>query len=190
LYDEVRRDPAVATRGAVGRRRFRGTVIREAGPRGASRLPDRIRRDTVALRWIHESGPRWDANKARIVGGAPKGVFSFSQRDGDLVPGEWWRVEDEGGSVLGYGWMEVTWADAEVLLAVDGDARKRGVGSFIVDRLHEEARARGLNYMMNAVPPTHPQPAQLREWLEKRGFEPHGEGELLRSSVRTHKSSA
>lgn len=144
----------------------------------------------MALRWIHENGPRWDANKARIVGEAPQGVFSFAQREGDLVPGEWWRVEDERGTPLGYGWMEVTWADAEILLVVAKDAQGQGVGSFIVDRLHEEARARGLNYLMNAVPPTHPQAPQLREWLEKRGFAPHGEGELLRSTVRAHHPSA
>ncbi len=144
----------------------------------------------MALRWIHETAPRWDGHKASIVGGAPRGVFSFSQHDGDLVPGEWWRVEDESGTVLGYGWMEVNWGDAEILLAVANDAQKHGVGSFIIDRLREETRARGLNYLFNAVPPTHPQAARLREWLEKRGFEPHGEGERLRSAVRTHEALA
>lgn len=55
----------------------------------------------MRLDWIQESPPYWDRDKARIVGESP-GAFGLGPyRDGDLLPGEWWRVED-GGSVLGY----------------------------------------------------------------------------------------
>ena len=60
----------------------------------------------MSYEWIHDNPPHWDENKARIVGGAPAGIFDVGQPGlGDLLPGEWWRVED-GGEVLGFGWME------------------------------------------------------------------------------------
>ncbi|HKQ61610.1 MAG TPA: GNAT family N-acetyltransferase [Candidatus Polarisedimenticolaceae bacterium] len=135
------------------------------------------------MRWIREDPPRWDAEKARIVGAAPAGVFDFSaQRPGELVPGEWWRVEDEG-QVLGYGWMDCTWGDAEVLLAVDPAARHRGVGTFILDHLETEAAARGLNYLYNVVGATHPEQGTVARWLMERRFEAAGDV-LLKRRVR------
>ena len=48
---------------------------------------------------------------------SPEGIFEISPyNDGDLIAAEWWRVE-EAGAVLGYGWMDHTWGDAEILLA-------------------------------------------------------------------------
>src|SRR5690348_2898282 len=115
----------------------------------------------MTLTWIRESSPRWDAGKVRIVGEAPAGVFDSRYRklrEGELVHGDWWRVELDGRTV-GYGWMDVCWGDAEILLAVDPAARKGGAGNFILQHLHDEARARGLNYLTNIVRSTHPQGA-------------------------------
>ena len=80
----------------------------------------------MALKWIHENPAIWDAGKARIVGRAPKGVFDSryaKSNVGDLVPGEWWRVEDEGRTI-GYGWIDVNWGDAEILLCTEPEARE------------------------------------------------------------------
>lgn len=140
----------------------------------------------MAFEWIHENAARWDANKARIVGGAPAGIFDtrYQQcKEGDLVPGEWWRVE-EGGKVLGYGWLDVNWGDAEILLATGSGAEGRGVGTFILDRLEDEARTRGLNYLYNVVRQTHPQAAKVTAWLSKRGFAASEDGRLLRAAAR------
>ena len=132
--------------------------------------------------WIQESPPHWDRDKARILGESP-GAFGLGPyRDGDLLPGEWWRVED-GGSVLGYGFMDCTWGDAEVLLAVDATRRSEGVGTFILDRLEKEALARGVNYLYNEVRPDHPDPEGLTRWLENRGFRGSHADRLLRRSV-------
>jgi ribosomal protein S18 acetylase RimI-like enzyme len=137
----------------------------------------------MTLGWIAERSPvRWDADKRRIVGGAPPGMFDSRYRaavEGDVVPGDWWRVED-GSRVVGYGWLDVVWGDAEILLATDPDARGRGVGSFILEHLEEEARRRGLNYLYNVVRPTHPQGQELTRWLVKRGFRASEDGRLLR----------
>jgi N-acetylglutamate synthase-like GNAT family acetyltransferase len=136
--------------------------------------------------WIRENPARWDHGKARIVGGTAAGVFDERYRkcaDGDLVPAEWWRVE-EGGRVIGYGWLDVSWGDAEVLLATDVEHRTRGVGTFILDRLEEEARKRGLNYLYNVVRPTHPRGDDVRAWLSKRGFSVSQDGRLARSVIR------
>lgn len=134
----------------------------------------------MSFKWIHESPARWDKKKAAVIGSAPAGVFDFSAYgEGDLLPGDWWRVEREG-SVVGYGWMDATWGDAEVLLAVSEDVRRHGVGTFIMDRLEEEAQIRGLNHLYNVVPSAHPEPEALRAWLEKRHFHPSEDGTVLR----------
>ena len=100
----------------------------------------------------------------------------------DLIPGESWRVE-EVGSVLGYGWMDTIWGDAEILLVVDPSRRKQGVGTFILDRLEAEAADRGLNYLFNVVRATHPDPKGITRWLEQRRFEAY-RGDRLRRRVQ------
>lgn len=133
--------------------------------------------------WIQETPPHWDSNKKRIVGGAE--VFSISKSEGDLVEGDWWRVEEDG-KVVGYGWMESTFGDAEILLAVDSEARGHGVGTFILDQLEKEAHKQGLNYLYNVVPKNHPDKETVSQWLQKRKFAPAGEdGETLKRSVAT-----
>jgi len=137
----------------------------------------------MSLRWIHESPARWDESKARIVGLAPPGIFDTRYRDakpGQLVPGDWWRVEQEG-RVVGYGWLDLVWGDAEVLLATDPEAQRHGVGTFILDRLEDEARSRGVSYLYNIVRTTHPHGPDVTRWLEKLGFRAAEDGRLLRS---------
>lgn len=139
----------------------------------------------MGLQWIQESPPYWDADKARIVGGAGTGIFDAaltSQQEGALLPNDWWRAEDDGKTV-GYGWMDVTWGDAEVLLAVEPEARGRGVGTFILERLAAEARERGLHYLYNVVSETHPLHAEVTAWLEARSFTASEDGKLLRAVV-------
>jgi N-acetylglutamate synthase-like GNAT family acetyltransferase len=53
---------------------------------------------------------------------------------------------------------------------VDPARRQAGIGGFIVDRLEAEAADRGLNYIYNVVPDTHPDPAGMTRWLSTRGF--------------------
>jgi GNAT superfamily N-acetyltransferase len=135
------------------------------------------------MQWIHESPPRWDPTKAAILGASPA-VFGglLGRQVGDLISGEWWRVEDDA-AVVGYGWLDHTWGDAEILLAVAPAARQRGVGTFILDGLEREAAARGLNYMFNVVPKAHPDPKGFTRWLASRGFEP-AHDDLYRRRVR------
>jgi GNAT superfamily N-acetyltransferase len=134
--------------------------------------------------WVHENPPHWDERKQAIVGNAPAGTFSLgSYRPGDTVPGEWWRVE-EAGRVVGYGWMDTAWGDAEILLAVDPERRRHGVGAWILDQLEREAAQRGLNYLLNTVPPDHPDRSGVRKWLEGRGFTSSRDGNILRRRVR------
>ena len=140
----------------------------------------------MTLRWIHESPAIWDAGKARIVGRAPTGVFDTRYAkllEGSVISGEWWRVEDEG-RVVGYGWLDVNWGDAEILLATDPEARGRGVGELILQNLGHEAHARGLNYLTNVVRPTHPERERVTKWLIERGFQPSDDGRLLRDVHR------
>lgn len=138
----------------------------------------------MARQWIHENPAYWDEGKRTIVGGAAPGIFELGERaDGDVVPGDWWRVEDDG-KVVGYGWMDVNWGDAEILLAVAPDARGGGVGTYILDHLEGEARSRGLNYLYNVVRPTHPDRDAVSRWLTERRFRPSDEGHLKRAVAR------
>ena len=139
----------------------------------------------MRLAWTRESPPVWDADKDRIVGGAPPGVFKIgAQAPGAVVPGDWWRVSADGRTV-GFGWMDYSWGDAEILLAVDPAEQDAGVGTFILDRLEGEAAKRGINYLYNVVAPTHPDRAALEHWLRRRGFVPSGDGSLLKRAVQT-----
>ena len=91
--------------------------------------------------------------------------------------------------VVGYGWMDCTWGDAEILLAVSASARQRGVGTFILDRLAQEAAERGVNYLLNEVRTTHPDRAGITEWLEQRSFARASDGRLMRRVVHAAKKS-
>jgi GNAT superfamily N-acetyltransferase len=138
------------------------------------------------LAWIHENPAYWDPPKAGIVGDAPPGVFDarFARATlGDLMPGDWWRVES-AGEVVGYGWMDVTWGDAEILVAVAPRVRKRGIGTFILNGLEREARLRGLNYLYNVVQPSHPQHVEVHAWLRARSFMASEDGRLMRAVIR------
>lgn len=136
----------------------------------------------MALQWIREHLARWDDAKREIIGGATAGIFDSRYADlpdGSPLSGEWWRVEDDGRTV-GFGWLDAVWGDAEILLAVHADEQERGVGAFVLDRLADEAAARGLNYIYNVVRPTHPDGGSLSRWLEARGFALQPDGRLTR----------
>ena len=140
--------------------------------------------------WIADSPPIWDADKQRLVGGAPDGVFDRRYRNmspGDLAPGDWWRVEEDG-VIVGYGWLDLVWGDAEILLVTDPDKRGTGIGSYVLDQLAREARERGLNYLYNTVRPAHPDGEAIAGWLQRRGFSAASDGSLIRSSA--HASAA
>jgi N-acetylglutamate synthase-like GNAT family acetyltransferase len=138
----------------------------------------------MSFEWIHENPPHWDSNKAAIVGGAPEGIFDIGgYEEAQVIPGEWWRVESDG-AVVGYGWMDCTWGDAEILLAVAPSGQKHGAGSFILDHLEREAAERGLNYLYNVVRPTHPDGPGVTKWLVARGFEPSRGDRLVRHVKR------
>ncbi len=140
----------------------------------------------MGLRWIYESPPYWDADKSRIVAGVGPGIFDpglVDQIEGTLLANDWWRVVQDDVTV-GYGWMDTTWGDAEILLAVQPAARGQGVGTFILDRLEHEARGRGIHYLYNAVPGTHPSHDEVTAWLQARKFTASEDGQLLRAVVQ------
>ncbi|MEX5718706.1 GNAT family N-acetyltransferase [Geodermatophilus maliterrae] len=131
-----------------------------------------------ALRWVREDDPRWDADRERVFATVPEGVFRTDSRGhGERLSSDWWRVE-RAGSVVGYGWLDDVWGDAEVLLAVEGGARGTGVGAFALRHLEEEAAARGLNYVLNVVRDTHPERGVVTAWLERQGFTAAEDGRL------------
>jgi ribosomal protein S18 acetylase RimI-like enzyme len=137
----------------------------------------------MSLAWIEERPPVWDDDKQRIIGGAPAGVFALGPFEpGDPLAGDWWRVEDEG-RVVGYGWMDTVWGDAEVLVAVDPADQGRGVGVYVFDQLEREAAVRGLRYLHNVVRTTHPDRDEVTAWLQAHGFKASSDG-LLRRRVK------
>jgi GNAT superfamily N-acetyltransferase len=139
----------------------------------------------VSLVWVREESPVWDADKQRIIGGAPEGAFVLPFMQGDPLPGEWWSVRDraEGekdaeSAIVGYGRLDISWGgDAEVLLAVDPGHQERGVGSFLLTRLEEEAGARGINYVYNTIR-DHEARDLVHDWLVVRGFRGAVDGDL------------
>lgn len=139
----------------------------------------------MSLTWICESPARWDDDKQRVLSSAlESGALSLAvpAMDG-LLPGVWWRVEQDGYTVA-YGWMDVVWGEAEILLAVTPEAQGIGIGEMVLEMLEAEARCQGLSYLYNVVPASHPAPEQMTGWLEERGFEASADGERLVRRVR------
>jgi GNAT superfamily N-acetyltransferase len=137
------------------------------------------------LSWIHESPAYWDADKARLIGDAQAGTFDthfHMRREGTVLGGDWWRVEKDG-KTIGYGWMDLTWGDAEVSLVVDPSQRGNGVGTFVLERLEMEARERGVHYIYNEVRPDHPDNDAVTRWLQQRNYVESEDGKLARSIV-------
>ncbi len=141
----------------------------------------------MTLTWTHENPPQWDATKQGQIGALAPGSLGVDKLSrfsvGDLLPGDWWRVEAED-EVVGYGWMDSTWGDAEILLVVDPGHQGKGVGTFILAKLEEEARTRGFFYIYNVLPTQHPDAEGVASWLGKRNFSAHADGSLRRSVVR------
>jgi N-acetylglutamate synthase-like GNAT family acetyltransferase len=130
------------------------------------------------LRWVREDDPRWDADRERVFGTVPEGVFRTEARQpGDRLSGDWWRVEGPD-RVIGYGWLDDVWGDAEILLAVEAGARGTGAGAFALARLEDEAAVRGLNYVVNVVRDTHPQSDAVTAWFRAHGFAGTEDGRL------------
>lgn len=130
------------------------------------------------LQWMREESPRWDADKQRIIGGAPEGAFVLTFAEGDDLPGEWWSVRDRHGVAVGYGRLDTTWGgDAEILLAVDPQRQSEGIGSFLLAALEHEAVGKGINYVHNRIR-DHAQRDLVHDWLIVRGFRGPLDGDL------------
>ncbi|HET8599132.1 MAG TPA: GNAT family N-acetyltransferase [Segeticoccus sp.] len=143
----------------------------------------------MPLTWEREPRPVWDADKERIIGGAPEGALDVSYPDGAELPGDWF-VAAEDGKPVGYGWMDSTWGgDTEILLAVDTAQQGRGVGSFVMTHLEWEAAQRGINYVYNTVRETHPDRDQVHDWLLVRGYRGNERDASLRKRVAVEDTS-
>ena len=134
----------------------------------------------MTLAWTKENAPRWDDSKQRIFGPDELAATGLpARRPGEPVADEWWRVTN-GEEVAGYGWLDTEWGDARITFVVAPGRRGHGVGAFILERLEDEAAARGLNYIYNVVPETHPDGAWIRNWLARHGFRESSRGQLRR----------
>jgi len=135
-------------------------------------------RTATTLRWVKDDDPRWDADRDRVFATVAADVFpGLTRRIGDRLPSDWWRVED-GDRVVGYGWLDDVWGDAEILLAVEAPARGTGAGAFALSHLENEAAARGLNYVVNVVRDTHPERDMVSGWFLAHGFTGTDDGRL------------
>jgi len=142
----------------------------------------------MTLTWSKENSPRWDADKQRIFGPAELAAVGLAEPPaGEPVADEWWRVTDDG-EVAGYGWLDTEWGDARITFVVAPGRRGHGVGAFILERLEDEAAARGLNYIYNVVPDTHPDGPWIRNWLSGHGFHEASRGQLRRQVVTSASS--
>jgi GNAT superfamily N-acetyltransferase len=143
----------------------------------------------TGLTWVREESPVWDADKVRVIGGAPEGTFVLPFADGDELPGDWWSARDDAGAVVGYGRLDTTWGgDAEILLAVDPERQEAGVGSFLLEHLEQEAAARDINYVHNRIR-EHEGREEVHDWLVVRGFRGSLDGDLRKRVGATSGSS-
>jgi GNAT superfamily N-acetyltransferase len=142
-----------------------------------------VEKPVGGLHWQREDNPRWDSHKQSVFGPTELASVGLSApRPGAAIADEWWQVVDDAGTILGYGWLDSEWGDAQISFLVAPDHRGAGIGAFVVDRLEDEARRRGLNYIYNVVPAAHPDRAWMTNWLESHGFVDSGHD--LRRQVR------
>lgn len=135
----------------------------------------------MALTWTKQDVPRWDPDKQRVFGEEELAAVGLERPgDGEPVPDEWWSVARDG-EVVGYGWLDSEWGDAEIAFVVAPAARGTGIGGYVVDHLADEAAKRGLRYVYNVVPDTHPDPAWMTRWLGEHGFHAGTDGTLRRT---------
>jgi GNAT superfamily N-acetyltransferase len=155
-----------------------------AGPAPHAGPAERHDARRLDVEWIRETPAHWDDDKARVLGDLKPSLFGFgTPTEGDALGDEWWRVED-GGAVIGYGRLDDTWGDAEILVLVAPDRQRRGAGRFILGHLEQEAAHRHLNYIYNVVPQGHPDPERVSDWLVSQGFSPNEAGELRKKVAR------
>jgi GNAT superfamily N-acetyltransferase len=139
----------------------------------------------MTLTWTKEAAPHWDADKQRLFGPAELAAVGLAPPGpGEPVADEWWRVTD-GHDVAGYGWLDTEWGDARITFFVTPGRRGRGVGRFILEHLEAEAATRGLNYIYNVVPDTHPDGPWIKNWLSMHGFHEASRGQLRRQVETT-----
>jgi GNAT superfamily N-acetyltransferase len=134
----------------------------------------------MTLTWTKENSPRWDTDKQKVFGPSELAAVGLAEpAPGAPVADEWWRVTD-GQQVAGYGLLDSELGDARITFVVAPGQRGEGVGAFILERLEDEAAARGLNYIYNVVPDTHPDGPWIRNWLAMHGFHESSRGQLRR----------
>ena len=132
----------------------------------------------MKLTWTKESPAHWDDDKQAIIGDAAEGIFDLPAYEAKAaLPAEWWRVEEDGKAVA-FAWLDVTWGDAEITLAVHPDHQGRGCGRFMLEHLKEEAASRGIRYLYNTVRATHPDELGVTGWFKEQGFAEHDDGVL------------
>ncbi len=133
------------------------------------------------MRWVKEDLPRWDADKQRMFDDiALLSVGMDRPAQGASLADEWWHVVGDDGAIAGYGWLDSEWGDAQITFFVDRARRGDGIGEFVLDHLEDEARKRGLNYIYNVVPATHPDRPWMTGWLQSHGLEESAHGDLRR----------
>jgi len=101
------------------------------------------------LGWTKEDAPRWDADKQRLfTTEALAAVGMEAPQAGYAIADEWWQVTNDGGDVVGYGWLDTEWGNAQIALLVGDGHRGRGIGDFILRQL---ASRRGPVYARRCV---------------------------------------
>ena len=138
----------------------------------------------MTRQWIREEPARWDQAKADAFGDLGPDVVGLGRPDLDSPIGDqWWRVEDNGRTV-GYGRLDDSWGNAEILVVVAPGDRGLGVGAFVLDELETEADRRHLNYLYNVVRPHHPDAERVITWLTSHGFAETADGEYRKQVPR------
>lgn len=118
--------------------------------------------------WIQEVPAKWDDDKQKLI---KEGAFNLgSPAIGGELNGKWYRMQIEGGAVIGYGWITESGGDAEISVAVAEEHKGNGLGGRIIDKLCEEAAGMGYISVTAVVCNENPDAKRLMEFLYKRGF--------------------
>jgi GNAT superfamily N-acetyltransferase len=120
--------------------------------------------------FLKENEPIWDLGKERIIRQSPQGTFDLHTVIGGSLGQEWYKLINDGGVTVAFGWLDIRGDRIEVSLAVDQAYSKLGYGSLIINEMELRAKEMGFNLLAAIVKVTNPSSLRMIKWLYQKGY--------------------
>lgn len=125
----------------------------------------------IIMQFIQDTEAKWNDEKKVIFDEVESGTFDFYEVALNApLPFEWWKIIDDNGITMGFGWINFEENDFEISFVVKNEFRKNSVGSIIVKELEELAIQRGVSHVLAIVKSSNPNSSKMIKWLYERDY--------------------